>query len=101
MERSKDDADGLLVENMRSSGVNARPAGSATMPSHTTRSSKPQVRYLLDSRLSAEMPRAKLPKNKHVLWRFLEFGAAQCLDPEWRDCLETRFLTALAQSMAG
>ena len=64
----KDDDDGLLVENRTSSDV----AGSTTMPSHTTRYSKPKVRYLLESRLSAEMPKVKLPKNRHVLWRFLE-----------------------------
>ena len=73
MESGRDDADdGLPLENKRSSGVASTAAGSITMPSHATRSTKPKVRYLLDSRLSAEMPKAKLPKNKHVLWRFLE-----------------------------
>ena len=69
----EEDAEGLLVENRRGSGVAPTAAGSVTVPpAHTTRSSKTKIRYLLDSRLSADMPKVKLPKNKHVLWRFLD-----------------------------
>ena len=51
------------------SGTKTRGTSSqASRPS--TSSSRPQL-YLLDNKLSMELPRSKLPKNKHILRRFI------------------------------